>query len=103
MSLNAPSLASQRAARDRAKAGLARRVDQLRTDLEARSIPGRIADRVMGDAAETAVEAMEVVRTNRAVVAGTLAALTAWVLRHPIIALIRRMAGITDAEEEFHW
>jgi hypothetical protein len=80
-------LERRRAARDAARTALTDRFDQVRDDLAERSIGGRIVDKVSANAAEAATEVVEVVRTNKAVVAGTLFALIAWVFRHPILAL----------------
>jgi hypothetical protein len=84
-------MSSERVRRDTAKAVLSRRVEQLRCDLEARSIGGRIVDKVAGDVSETAAEAADIVRSNKPVVAGTVLALTAWLFRNPIIALVEKV------------
>jgi hypothetical protein len=91
-------LAIDRASRDAAKDALASRLDQVREDLETRSIGGRIADKVTSNAAEAAGEAVDVVRANKSVVAGTVLAIIVWIFRHPLLALFHRTDEETDEE-----
>jgi hypothetical protein len=70
---------------------------QVRADLEARGIGGRIADTIGETAATVMDEAVDVANENRLVIAGTLAALTAWFLRRPII---RFASGVFDEVKE---
>ena len=86
------ALTAARAARDAAKAALNHRVTLVRGDLDARSVGGRITDTIVGETADVALGAVEVVETHKLVVAGTLTAITLWFLRNPIIAAIRRLS-----------
>jgi len=89
----AEELHAQRIARDAAKGAFAIRVDQVREDLEARSIGGRIADKVAAEASDAATGVADVARSNKPVIVGTLLALIAWVFRHRIAGLVSRLFG----------
>jgi hypothetical protein len=92
-------LENDRASRDAAKNALGTRLEQVREDLETRSIGGRIADKVTSDAADAASELVDVARTHKPVVAGTVLALVAWIFRHPLLALFHRANG-HDVDDE---
>jgi hypothetical protein len=98
-----------RAARDVAKDALDTRLAQVREDLHARSIGGRIADKVTADATEAAIEVADVARSNKPVIVGTLAALIAWISRHRIARLANRLLGRDvfetdeDQQKESDW
>ena len=77
--------------RNAAHAAFRSQLAQVRADLAARSVGGRVADRISQTAADIADEAVTVADENRAVVAGTVAALAAWFLRKPIIRGISAM------------
>jgi hypothetical protein len=108
MSFSDP-LQPARAARNAAKGALTTRLEQVREDLEARSIGGRIADKVAAEASGAATEVAEVARSNKPVIAGTLAALIAWIFRQRIANLLRRLFGRElepidkDEEKESYW
>ena len=80
-------LADDRAARNTARMALNNRLEQVRVDLDARGIGGRIADKVAADATDAAIEVADVARSNKPVIAGTLVALVAWTFRHRVAAL----------------
>ena len=65
----------------------------IRSDLDARGVPGRIADTAGEQAREIFDTAIEVADENRTVVGGTVAALLLWLLRNPLIDLVRRLFG----------
>lgn len=69
---------------------------QVREDLEARGIGGRIADR----AGEAVADAAEVANENKGVIAGTLVALALWFLRGPIIGLLARLWERSDDDDQ---
>lgn len=83
----APPLDQAKAARNAAHEIFEAQLTQVREDLAARGIGGRIADR----AGEMAAEAAEVANEHKGVVAGTFAAIALWVFRDPIIRLIDRL------------
>ena len=98
MSRHARRLQSDRAARDEAKAELDSRLAQVREDLHARGIGGRVADRIVADATDMALEAADVAQAHKGVIAGTIAALVLWFFRHPIIERIEKLLGFAEDE-----
>jgi len=90
---------ADRAVRDAARGAFETRLTQIRSDLEARGIGGRIADRLGQEARDAFDEAMDVAEQNKGVVAGTIAALALWFLRNPIIAWLEGLLG-HDAETD---
>jgi hypothetical protein len=88
------ALEQAKAARNGARLAYETRLRQVREDLSARSVGGRIADH----AAETAAQAADIARENKGIVAGTIAALGIWLLRGPIIAGIA--AILADTEDD---
>lgn len=77
-------LAAAKRAREAAHSAFETQLAQVRADLAARGIGGRVADRVSETAAKVADEAIVVADENKGVIAGTIAALVAWCLRKPI-------------------
>lgn len=71
--------------RDAARATLQRRLDQVKVDLAARGVGGRVADRISEEAVEALDYTLEVARDSKGIIAGTLAALVLWLFRNPII------------------
>ena len=89
-------LLDARAARNAARERFESHLAQVRGDLEARGIGGRIADKIGADAAAVIDEGIEIVDQNRGIVAGTIVALALWFLRNPIITWIDAMLGDED-------
>ncbi len=75
-------------ARDTARAIFDARLAQVRQDLDARGLGGRIADKVGEEAREVFHDALEVADDSKGVIAGTVGALGLWLLRKPIIAWV---------------
>lgn len=101
MSRAARRLESDRAARDAARELFDERLAQVRADLDARGVGGRIADRIGHDARGMFAEAVDIASDNRGVivgaVAGTIVAITLWILRNPVIAWIEGlMSGVDE-------
>lgn len=90
------TLEQAKAARNAAHQAFSRQLTQVREDLAARGVGGRIADR----AGEAIAEAAEVANENRGVIAGTVAALAVWFLRGPIITLLARLWAASEDEDE---
>ena len=86
-------LAEARTRRNAARAAFDTRLAQVRDDLEARGIGGRIADKLGEDARAGLDEALDVARESKLVIGGTIAALALWFLRNPIIAWIEQQLG----------
>lgn len=91
-----------RRARDATRAIFDARLAQVRQDLDARGIGGRIADRLGDEARDLFHDALEVADESKGVIAGTVGALGLWALRKPIIAWILALleddAGDEDTE-----
>lgn len=90
------TLEQAKAARNGAHGAFQTRLVQVREDLAARSVGGRVADR----ANEVIAHGVDVARENKAVVAGTIAALALWFLRGPIIAAIGGLWGDEDEVDD---
>jgi len=74
---------ADRANRKAARVLFDRRLAQVKQDLAARGIGGRIAAKAKGDA-------LAVAKDNKGLIAASLAALAAWAFRKPLIGLIAR-------------
>ncbi len=64
------------------------RLAQVKDDLAARSIGGRIAAKAKDDALAVADEAVAVAKDNKGLVAATIAALLAWFFRGPLLDVL---------------
>lgn len=105
MSRLARKLQSDRASRDAAREVFDERLAQLRADLDAKSIGGRIVERIGEDARIVLDEAIDVAENNRGVVIGTIAALMVWFFRKPILAWLDRLTNgyfQEEATDEHH-
>lgn len=94
---------SERLAEDRARRNAARQafesnLDQIKTDLAARSIGGRIADKAGAEVKGALSEAAAVARESKGIIAATLGALLVWFLRNPLLALLGRTFGNGDGD-----
>lgn len=83
--------ATRNAAHDAFQSQLA----QVREDLAARGVGGRIADWT----GEAAADAVDLASEHKGLVAGTFAALAAWFLRRPIIGLVSQLWSDDDDNE----
>ena len=91
MSKAAQQLAQARAARDDARAVFDTQLAQLRGDPAEQTLGGRVAERLGDDAKAAMHQALDVASESKAIIAGTIAALALWFLRHPIIAWAEQM------------
>lgn len=82
-----------RARRNVARRGFDARLEQIRADLEARGVAGRIADKASADVREAIDEAVDVASESKGVIAGAIAALAIWFFRNPILARLEAMLG----------
>ena len=100
MSKAAQQLADARALRDGAKARFDTQLAQLRGDPEEQTIGSRVAERLGDDAKAAMHQAIDVASESKGIIAGTVAALALWFLRHPIIAWAEHMLGQAADESE---
>ena len=100
MTISARQLAEARTARDAARDAFAAQRQRLRGDPEAESIGGHFASRLGDDARAAFDSALNVASESKGIIAGTLAALALWLLRHPIIAWIDRQLAADPSNDE---
>ncbi len=93
-------LAEDRATREAALAIFNTNLTQVRNDLEARGIGGRIVDKAGEEVRATLSEALAIADDNKGVVAATLAALTLWLLRNPLIEGLQSLLAETNGSGE---
>lgn len=97
MSEAADKLVAARMARNAARAVVDGKVARIKNDLATRSIGGRVADKIKGDALSAVTEGIAVARDSKLIVAGTLGTLALWFLRAPLLkALAGLFAGKSD-------
>jgi hypothetical protein len=84
---------TDRANRKAARALFDSRLGQVKADLSARSVKGRMIDKAKGDALAIADEAVAVAKDNKGLIAATVAALIAWAFRAPLLELITAKRG----------
>ena len=77
-----------RTLRDAARALVEADVANLRASLAARSIPGRVADRITEGAADALEEATELAERHKGALAAILAGFVLWLARNPILELV---------------
>lgn len=83
-------LVQDRASRTAARGLFDRRLMQVKTDLSARGIGGRIKDKAVQQGEEALAQGLEIARENRGIVAATGAALALWFFRKPLAMLVGR-------------
>ena len=91
MSDTADRLAKDRTTREAALLAFNANLAQVRSDLEARGIGGRIADQASMEVRAGIDEALAIADDNKGIVAATIAALALWFLRIPLIAGLRSL------------
>lgn len=96
--------AERRLSEDRAQRRAARRlfdggIAQVKADLSARGIGGRIKASAVQQADETVHAGMMIARENKPVVAGTIALLLVWLFRNPLGNMLGRVFGHAPATE----
>ena len=92
-------LTEYRALRDSAWAVVRADIDALQADLSAAGIGERIKDRAAEEAQDAWDNAREVASDHKGVVAGTILALVAWLLRGPIGDALSTLFGDDDDDE----
>ncbi|HEX7929555.1 MAG TPA: hypothetical protein VF470_01415 [Sphingomicrobium sp.] len=94
------TLNQTRVARDAAKTAFHTRLEQVKADLAARSIGGRVADKLGEEAVDALDYTVDVARDSKGIIAGTLAAIVLWLFRNPIIAWAEGLFNDETGEEE---
>lgn len=84
---------ADKALRDVSKLTFDKRLAQVKLDLEARGIAGRVADEVVEQAKLVYDEGAAVAQEHPGVIGGTIAALMLWILRNPIIGWLDALLG----------
>jgi hypothetical protein len=79
---------TDRANRKAARALFDTRLEQVKSDLAARSIGGRVADKAKDDAMALVDETVAVAKNSKGLIAATIAALLAWTFRAPLLSWI---------------
>ena len=92
-------LAEYRALRDAAWAVVRDDLDALQADLTAHGIGERIKDRAAEEAQDAWDQAKDIASEHKGVVAGTLLALVAWLLRGPIGDALTALFGHDDDDD----
>ena len=100
MSNAADRLAKDRTTREAALSAFNANLAQVRTDLEARGIGGRIADQASMEVRAGIDEALAIADDNKGIVAATIAALALWFLRIPLIAGLRSLLDDEKTDDE---
>lgn len=73
--------------------------DLIKSDLGAAGVGKRVATRLASDGRMLAEEAADAARSNRPIVAAGTLAVTAWLLRKPIMAFADRLLGHEQDED----
>lgn len=84
---------ADKALRDGAKRTFDSRLAQVKLDLEARGVGGRVADEVAERAKLVFDEAADVAQEHPGIIGGTIAGIMLWILRNPIIGWLDSMIG----------
>ncbi len=91
-------LAQDRALRRAARGLFDRRIGQVKADLSARGVGGRIADSVTDKVIDVVDNGMAVARASKGIIAATAGALALWWFRKPIIAKWRELNPQSDVQ-----
>lgn len=86
MNKAAQQFADDRTTRNAARATFDARLAQVKADLEARGVGGRIADKASGEVKAALSEGLAVAKESKGVIAGTIGALLLWFFRGPALA-----------------
>ena len=82
-------LAADRANRNAARKLVDGHIEQVKADLAARSVGGRVVAKVKGDALDLADQALAVAKDSKGIIAGAIGALALWTFRDRVIGLFK--------------
>lgn len=97
---DAATVSILRAARDGARSRFENGLQQVKSDVEVRSVGARIAGKLESDAKAAGIYALDVIEDNKGLIGGTLAALGIWFFREPITAWVEEHFGGSDKPED---
>lgn len=99
------SESERRLSEDRANRQLARglfdtRLYQVKTDLAARGIGGRIKDKAQEEAFKAIDQGVDIAKESKGIIAATVGALALWFLRKPLLAKAGALLGQGQVQDE---
>lgn len=97
MDPNEQRLSEDRANRKAARGLFDRRIAQVRADLAARSVPGRIKAKATDEAAKAIEQGVAVAKESKGIIAATVGALALWFFRAPLMAFA---AGLFASKQD---
>ncbi|MBS0482707.1 MAG: hypothetical protein JSR96_11265 [Proteobacteria bacterium] len=74
-------------------------VAQVRADLDARSIPGRIADQAKDEVTEAVATGMEIASESKGIIAAVLGLSALWLFRAPLLSAVAGLISDPDPAE----
>jgi hypothetical protein len=96
MNATARKVLQEKAVRNAARDACETRLAQVKADLAARGVAGRIADDLTEKAKSTFDESVTIAQDNPAVVGGTIFALVLWLVKSPLIAWTEDLFGPSE-------
>ena len=81
-------LAADRGNRNSARGLFEQRLTRVKADLAARSIPGRVKDRVQEQVFTALDHGIDVAKESKGIIAATAGAIALWFFRQPLIELV---------------
>ncbi|MBS0475884.1 MAG: hypothetical protein JSR28_12190 [Proteobacteria bacterium] len=91
--------AEDRRVRNGAKANFVAGIAQVKADLGARSVPGRIADKARDEAVDVMATGIEIASQIKGIIAAVLAAIGLWTFRAPLLRNIKAVLNRGDQAE----
>lgn len=94
-------LAADRANRKAARGLFDNRLAQVKADLAARSVPGRIKAKATDEVVKGIEQGVTIAKDSKGIIAGTVAALALWFFREPLLTWGKRLiASKQDAVQD---
>lgn len=87
--------------RNEARAVFDAELQQVKADLKARSIPGRVVDSAKHEASEAIATGLEVANESKGIIAAIAAAIGLWVFRAPLLGWFGSL-GSGDKQSAIH-